>query len=103
MNEVHLELLLGRQVRDLEGKAVGRLEEIRAEARGADVYVVEYHVGAYSLFERLSTLAIGRAVLSAIGATRAGSKKAVPWDMLDLHDLEHLRLTCRKAELPDIH
>jgi len=103
MNEVHLELLLGRQVRDLEGKAVGRLEEIRAEARGADVYVVEYHVGAYSLFERLSALAIGRAVLSAIGATRSASKKAVPWDMLDLHDLEHLRLTCRKAELQDIH
>ncbi|EJZ18467.1 PRC-barrel domain-containing protein (plasmid) [Rhizobium sp. Pop5] len=99
MNEVRLELLLGKQVFDVDGKAVGRVEEIRAEARGADLYVVEYHLGAYSLFERLSALAIGRAVLTAIGAARSGSKKAVPWDKLDMRDLEHLQVTCRGSTL----
>ncbi|MBB2793827.1 UNVERIFIED_ORG: hypothetical protein GGD58_002686 [Rhizobium pisi] len=97
MTEIRLELLLGRQVYDLDGEAVGRVEEIRAEARGADLYVVEYHLGPYSLFERLSALAIGRAVLTAIGVS--GRKKAVPWDKLDIRDLEHVRVTCRKAAL----
>ncbi|MBB3659195.1 hypothetical protein FHX15_004459 [Rhizobium sp. BK650] len=99
MKEIQLELLLGRQVYDVDGKAVGRLEEIRAEARGADLYVTEYHLGAYGLFERLSALAIGRAILTAIGAARPDSKKMVPWDKLDIHDLQHLRVTCSKADL----
>ena len=99
MTEVQLELLLGKKVYDLDGKAVGRLEEIRAEARGADFCVVEYHLGAYSLFERLSALPIGRAVLTALGAARPGSKKSVPWDKLDIHDLQHLRITCRESAL----
>jgi hypothetical protein len=103
MNEVQLELLLGRQVYDLDGNALGRVEEIRAEARGADLYVVEYHIGAYSLFERLSAHAIGRALLTAMGAARHGSKKSVPWNKLDISDLEHLRTTCPKATLQTIN
>ena len=99
MNELQLELLLGKQVYDLDGKAVGRVEEIRAEARGAALCVVEYHIGAYSLFERLSALAIGRAVLTAFGAAKPGSKKLVPWDKLDIHDSEYLRLTCHMSAL----
>ncbi|MBX5224432.1 PRC-barrel domain containing protein [Rhizobium sp. NLR9b] len=103
MNEVRLELLLGKQVYDVDGKAVGRVEEVKAEARGADLYVVEYHLGAYSFFERLSALAIGRAVLTAIGAEKSGSKKAVPWDKLDMRDLGHLRVTCRETTLQTLN
>jgi len=99
MNEIQLELLLGKKVYDLDGKAIGRLEEIRAEARGTDLYVVEYHLGAYSLFERLSALAIGRAVLTAMGAARSGSKKSVPWDKLDIRDLQHLQVKGSDAAL----
>jgi hypothetical protein len=99
MKEIQLELLLGKQVYDLDGKAVGRVEEIRAEPRGEDYYVVEYHLGAYSFFERLSALPIGRAILTAIGAAGSNGKKAVPWDKLDIHDPEHLRLTCPQAAL----
>jgi hypothetical protein len=98
MSEVQLELLLGKQVYDLEGKPVGRLEEIRAETRGTDIYVVEYHLGAYSLFERLSALAIGRAILTALGTGRC-RKKSVPWDKLDMRDLEHLRVKSSEATL----
>ncbi|MBY5406219.1 MAG: PRC-barrel domain-containing protein [Rhizobium sp.] len=99
MKEVQLELLLGKQVYDLDGKPVGRVEEVRAEARGENFYVLEYHLGAYGLFERLSALAIGRAVLTALGAAGPGSKKLVPWDQLDISDPEHLQVTCRKAAL----
>ena len=99
MSEVQLELLLGKQVYDIEGKAVGRLEEIKAEMRGTELYVIEYHVGVYALFERLSALAIGRAVLTAMGGTRPGSRKSVPWSKLDMRDLQHLKLTCSEADL----
>jgi hypothetical protein len=99
MKEIHLELLLGKQVYDLDGKAVGRLEEIRAEPNGEDYCVVEYHLGAYSFFERLSALPIGRAILTAIGAASTNGKKAVPWDKLDIDDPEHLQLTCPQAAL----
>ncbi|MDR9803252.1 PRC-barrel domain-containing protein [Rhizobium hidalgonense] len=103
MNEVRLELLLGKQVYDLDGKAIGRVEEVKAEACGADLCVVEYHLGLYSLFERLSALAIGRAVLTAIGAAKSGSKKAVPWDKLDMRDLKYLRVTCRETDLQTLN
>lgn len=32
--EIHLELLLGKRVLDLEGKPIGRIEEVRAEQQG---------------------------------------------------------------------
>jgi hypothetical protein len=99
MKEIQLELLLGKQVYDLDGEAVGRVEEVRAEARGENCYVVEYHLGAYGLFERLSALAIGRAALTALGAAGPRSKKSVPWDELDISDPEHLQVRCRKGAL----
>jgi hypothetical protein len=36
------------------GKSVGRIDEVRAEKRGDDVYVQAYLLGPYALQERLS-------------------------------------------------
>ena len=91
--EVHLELLLSRRVRDVNGRPVGRLEEVRADRIGLECVVREYHIGPYALLERLS-----------VGFVRAfrGPRHAaiiVPWDRLDLTDPVHPRLTCRADEL----
>ncbi|AVA25600.1 hypothetical protein [Rhizobium sp. NXC24] len=99
MTEIHLELLLGTQVHDIDDRPVGRLEEIKAEAAGENFVVVEYHLGALGLLERLSATTIGHAILRPFGFKERPSGYIVPWDKLDLTDLDHLRLRCTVAEL----
>ena len=50
---MRLELLVGRRVLDTNGKAVGRVEEVRAEA-GRDAVVTAVCIGPDALLERLS-------------------------------------------------
>jgi len=89
--ELHFELLLNRRVYDRDGNAVGHLEEIRATRDGV---VIEYHVGAFALFERLGAWSLGRAILRALRLSRKGGGYRVPWDQLDLTQPSRLRLRC---------
>jgi sporulation protein YlmC with PRC-barrel domain len=101
MTEIHIELLLGTQVVDSEGRSVGRLEEVLAEPQGEELVVTEYLLGSYAIIERLSAWTIGRALLDLFGAgTREGYR--VPWDKLDLSDPVRPRLTCSLDELKTI-
>jgi sporulation protein YlmC with PRC-barrel domain len=97
--EINLELLVGRRVYGLNGRAIGHLEEIRAELREGECFVREYLVGAYAVVERLAALSIGRAILRLFGATKNHEGYRVPWDKLDLTDPEHPRLLCSVNEL----
>jgi sporulation protein YlmC with PRC-barrel domain len=97
-NEVHIERLLGRRVHGLNGRSIGRLEEVRAVVSGSSVLVSEFLVGSYALFERLSEISIGRAVLKVIGARRKGGYR-IPWDKLDLTNPARPRLLCKVEEL----
>ncbi|MBB4566838.1 PRC-barrel domain-containing protein [Rhizobium leucaenae] len=99
MTEIHLELLLGAQVYDINDRPIGRLEEIKAEPADEDYMVVEYHLGALGLLERLSATTIGHAILRPFGFKDRPSGHIVPWDKLDLTDLDHLKLRCSAAEL----
>ena len=45
---VHVEYLLSRRVRALNGRIIGRLQEIRAESEADACYIAEYRVGAYA-------------------------------------------------------
>jgi len=80
-------------------KAIGRIEEIRAEPQGDDFVVSEYHVGAHAVLERLSAWRIGNAILRLFHLSRANRGYRVPWDRLDLSDPRHPRLTCDVSEL----
>ena len=100
--EVHVELLLNRRVYALNGRVIGRLEEVRAELHEGECFVTEYLVGAYAMMERLAAWRIGRALLRLFGATRHGGGYRVPWDKLDLSDPERPRLRCEAGELAPI-
>jgi sporulation protein YlmC with PRC-barrel domain len=100
--EINVELILGKRVLALNGKAVGRLEEIRAELKKGECFVREYHVGSYAVRERLAALSIGRAVLHLFGARSRGGGYRVPWDKMDLSDPEKARLLCSVQELKRI-
>ena len=97
--EVHLELLIGKQVRDPSGKAVGRIEEVRAKQQGEQWIIQEYLIGRAALLERLSAWTIGLSILHILGARKINSGYRVPWDQLDLTDPEQPRLYCDMHEL----
>jgi hypothetical protein len=94
LKTVHLELLLGRVVRDPEGKKAGRVFAVRAELEGEDCVVREYLLGAAALRARLGITA-GR----LFGWPVRREPLCIPWDLLDLRDPKKPRLKCPVDEL----
>ena len=95
-NELPLELLLGRRVRDVTGRVVGRVEEFRATREAEHWVVTEYHVGPAGLLERLAV----RHLNWMPGGRPHGY--IVQWEQLELDDPERPRLTCDLSELREI-
>ena len=94
-NEMKLELLLGRRVVDVNGKRVGRIEEVCADRNGDELLVTEYLVGRYGLFERLSIFHVGAGLLRYLGGyAQSAHPHRIPWEKLDLSDPEKPKLTC---------
>ena len=87
--EINVELLIGRMVRDADGKKIGRIEELLAVEKGDELVVSEYHIGTYGLFERLSAYHVGVGLIRFLGA-RAHVKdpRRIPWQELDLSNPE---------------
>jgi hypothetical protein len=92
-NEIHLEDLLGRRVRDPSGRAIGRLEEFRARREGEHWVVAEYDIGPTALLERLAVRHLGIRWPGRVQGYRAN------WDQLDVSDPKHPMLTCGVDEL----
>jgi hypothetical protein len=93
-HEVRLERLLGKVVRDREGRKVGHLEEVCIEKQNGAHVVVEYLIGAWGWLERIS-LARFRHPPGAHG-WRAR------WDQLDLRHPDGPVLTCEREALERI-
>ncbi|HEX3552121.1 MAG TPA: hypothetical protein VIA62_02705 [Thermoanaerobaculia bacterium] len=91
---VHLELLLGREVHDSEGKRVGRILSVTAEREGDDCVIREYLLGPAALLRRL-----GITTLRLVGFKHREPLR-VPWDQLDLSNPGKPCLRCRADELP---
>ena len=95
--EVHVERLLGRRVRDFNGAVVGRLEELRCETVGGETVVVEIHIGPAALGERFGGFLFQLPFLRYLPFERWEYR--VPWDQVDLGDLDHPRLRCTREQL----
>ena len=93
-HEVNAELLIGREVVDVNGKRVGHIEEMIAARRGTDLVVTEFHVGRGALAERLSAHGAAMTFLNLFGAHRRSKEPyRIKWRDLDLSDPKHPRLT----------
>lgn len=97
--EVLLELLVGQQVQDPEGRSIGRIEEVRAERRDDAWWVREYLVGPTALLERLSAGSLVRGLLRRVRGSPLPTGYRVPWQELDVSDPQHLRLRCPRSQL----
>ena len=97
--EIHLELLIGKRVFALNGRSIGRLEEVRAElnARG-HCFVTEFLIGSYAFLERLSAWRMGRTIMRTLPLRRKKGYR-VRWEQLDLSDPRRPRLLCEVEEL----
>jgi hypothetical protein len=79
--EIHLELLIGRVVRDAAGRRIGRIEEMRAIRRAGAWHVTHFLLGPAGWRARLG-----------LGGGARGRRSRVRWDALDLSDPARPRL-----------
>jgi sporulation protein YlmC with PRC-barrel domain len=96
--EVHLELLLGKRVRDKSGKVAGHIEEITAEKAGGEWVIKEYLIGRAAGFERMSAMPLMHVLTHMVGKKLEKGYR-VPWDKLDLSNPDKPRLKCPITDL----
>jgi len=89
MTEIHVERILGRRVRDRDGRVLGRLEEMRAEMVDGELAVVEFHIGPEAILERIGGFALRLPFFGVLPF--ANHAYHVPWEEMDLSDPHHPR------------
>jgi sporulation protein YlmC with PRC-barrel domain len=95
--------LVGRVVRDADGRKVGRIEELLARIElhehGNDYVVAEFHVGAYGLLEALTGGVFAQKLVQRFGGLVGYRRFRIPWEWMDLSDPVHPRLNHARADL----
>jgi len=86
---VHLELVIGKEVRDEAGRRAGRIAEVHGVEKGHDFVITHY------------TVIVGWIgfLRHELGFRRWCRKRRVPWDKMDLRDPLRPRVTCSVEEL----
>ena len=95
--DVHVELLLGTKVRDVDGNVVGRIEELRVDRD--DARLESYLIGASALIERLSAWTLVRPIARALHARKLYHLYEVDWQDMDLSDPKRPKLRVAKKDL----
>jgi len=96
---IHVELLLSRQVLDVEGKPAGRIEEIVARRQDEEWLIESYLLGRKGLIERLSIPEFVRAFVHLLGGRKRVPTHQVPWKQMDLSEAQRPRLRCRAEDV----
>lgn len=88
--------LLGRRVRDAEGRSIGRIRELIAEIElhphGSDYVVTRIVVGRFRSLDIVATGGFVPAMLQRFLNRIGYAPQELPWDAIDLSDPEHPRL-----------
>jgi sporulation protein YlmC with PRC-barrel domain len=95
--EVHVEQLLGRRVRDRDGRVVGRIEEFAAEETANGIALTEIHVGPAAMIERIARFVRELPLIGLLPFPYWEYR--IPWRLVDLSDVRAPRLRCRHDEL----
>lgn len=101
--EIHAELLIGRRVRALNGRVIGRVEEIRVKQEARGWLVEEFLTGSYGTLERLAAFNVARSILYVLGGRQTKASYRIPWDKLDLSEPTVPRLLCEVSELRTVN
>ena len=101
---VALSELLGRTVRDADGRKIGHIEELSAEIaleHGTNDYVVTtFSVGRFTPFDMIASGSFVQQLIRRVARAIGYRRYEIPWDWMDLRDPVHPRALRREAELP---
>jgi hypothetical protein len=97
--DIKVELLVGTKVRDLDGRKVGRIEEIRVERQEEALLVEAYLIGASALIERLSARTLVRPIRRLLRTRHIYSVYEVLWQDMDLTDPKRPVVRIAKRDL----
>ena len=105
LSELRVGLLVGRRVRDVNGRMVGRIEDLHTEHHEGVLEVKTFLVGGTGLIARLDVPLVHNSILRVItwayeklkGGHPAGY--AVSWRHMDLSDPLHPRTTVPREQL----
>lgn len=101
--EIRISELVGRRVRDMDGRPVGRVEELICEIAlrpdGRDYVVRELHLGAAGFLEAIAGGRLMRSLFRTVGRGAGYTRYRVPWEAMDLADLARPRIRMRREDL----
>jgi len=101
---ISLSDLIGRPVRDSDGRRIGRIEELEAEIElhphGNDYVVTRFDVGRVGPLDTLATGRFVRQLLRWVTRATGYVRYEIPWDWMDLRDPAHPRALRPERELP---
>jgi sporulation protein YlmC with PRC-barrel domain len=93
---IHAEHLVGRLVRDRDGRKVGRIEEIDADLMRDGCYVRSFVLGERGFLKRMS-------IWGLFFHSRANENeqldRGIRWDKIDISNPKRPRLRCGRDEL----
>ena len=84
--DIEIQLLVGTKVHDVDGKSVGRIEEIRVVRHEKALLVEAYLIGVSGLIDRLSARTLVRPIRRLLSSRHIYSVYEVPWQEIDLSD-----------------
>jgi sporulation protein YlmC with PRC-barrel domain len=87
MTRFRVDDLLGRRVRDANGRSIGRINEVRADEVGGELLILEYHLGTAAILER-----VGLSLMRLAGLPGSRDPVKVPWNRMDVSDPRKPRL-----------
>jgi hypothetical protein len=95
--ELRLEDLLGKVVRNDLGRAIARIKDLWVEPDGKDYVVTKFLLGPLERLPRLLAFAGQVPTFRTLGLGREPQVRSIPWYWLDLSDPERPRLSERTA------
>ncbi len=99
MIELRLYEILGNKVHDADGKYAGALEEIEVERGDESCAVKSYLVEHRGVIDRITAWALADSLRKAIPVREKSRPYRVPWELMDLSDPHHPRITVPQSEL----
>jgi sporulation protein YlmC with PRC-barrel domain len=102
-SEVRLHHLVGRTVHDVDGRRIGRIQELLAEIElhehGNEYVVREFHIGAFGVLEALAGSRFAQRAMKRLEWLTRYRVSTVPWELMDLRDPLRPRVTRSIREL----
>jgi sporulation protein YlmC with PRC-barrel domain len=97
--DIKIQLLVGTKVHDIDGKKVGRIEEVRVERQETALLVESYLIGVSALIDRLSARTLVRPIGRFLRARHIYSVYEVPWQEMDITDPKRPVLKIAQREM----